>query len=730
MKLRYDADKISRDLVEGKASEENRKGWYNKFMGIASDLAVKAAKTACMVAVPVIIAGCSCSKIELNGYSDAASDNPADTAVDDAATDDVTEEDVAEEDMTEEEPVTPVPCPELEGTAQVRNLIGDYLNRRLNDRVGNDPVSSDAAYLFGGSDVSENANPFEDGEGNTLGPSEMFMHRVTGDRFVPLADYTADDEHAAKTYGESQSIWMRGSSYYDVPLGDVVGDVRFVAYTIKLKGESDDFGIPVCSSAIGGDYTHCKSGAEDADYNLSTESHKVSIMFMGEPWIITEMSPAYAVDGTLETKVYNGGFVKIAQEAVSGIVNQYESLLFDGLRFQLDDLEEHGGVVSAVISVLNEAGDVLKRDRVSPGQTKEFSIDGEIYKLHVYAVAPGYTMGAKWADMAILSREIRIEDGQNLDPDSGAYREWDTVVGWKKVGNSLTEADHLRMIAVYADDIADITGRGDTKLLRNEGFQFPFNFGVCYGGLDITDEELYTLTFTLERDSDLENHLPDYLNSDCVIYAPYVTVTSEIPFAGTSVDGENVNTLYVAMNGGGCRSDDGSWLFEMESGDMAASIPGRYFVSLGYHAGMMMPLLEDASGNYEVSIGWSAWEDGGVGYGDPARAVDNMPVFMFKIGELAGGDYSMDEAAVYFATDGESFNLDVNYTDTGESVFRSNHFVYQYAGPVNIRNSFGLAETGTITERGSVFVSMDDTQVVYYVADRVAYSVYYIGSVL
>ena len=70
-----------------------------------------------------------------------------------------------------------VPGSVAAGTWEGENLIGDYLNRDLLDRVDNvdeDLVepgtqNSEAAYTIGGSDTSENANPFTDANGGNIG---------------------------------------------------------------------------------------------------------------------------------------------------------------------------------------------------------------------------------------------------------------------------------------------------------------------------------------------------------------------------------------------------------------------------------------------------------------------------------------------------------------------------------------------------------------------------------
>ncbi len=745
MELRFKNERKDSFDVEREGVKKEK--WYNKLWDVAANIGKTAAKVACIVTVPVIVASCTCNRIELEGdahsrpdVADVSHEDAPD--IHDAVGEDITHEDVIEdgipcevEDVPEME--IPAPCENLTERYELNNLIGDYLNRRLDDRGDNVSGDSDAEYFIGGSDVSENANPFTDGEGGNIGPSETFMHRISGTDLVPLADTTVVDDSAAKTYNESQNIWVRGSSYYSDTLDDVTGDVRFVAYTMKFSGVSNDFGIPVCTTPVEGNYAHCTSSAEDANYDYSTELHKVRIQFLGSEWLITELSPP-VVSVTNEIKVQNGGYVKLGKERIGGIVDKEESLLVDCLWFRLDDIEEHDGTPAAVISVLDEYGNILKRNKVFPGQTKEFNIEGRIYRLHVWNVAPGYTFRAVWADMSIFSDEIKVEDGQHLDPDYDRFRDWEGVVGWKNKDAAAIhanfQADHLRTIGVYADDVADISSSGDVRLPKGEGFNFPYaELSLCYDGLDITDVERSELTFELAPVATI--HLGEVFDSasgsfaDCEITPPFVVIRSDIPLFAIDLGAEN-NLAYVATNGAQCDEPIGS----LESGAlfMKLSPSSDQYAVQEYNTDRMMPAIRISLSPDEFmgSISWGKWDDGAMdSINDPEREVDLRPEFVFRVAE--GTHYaerSEDYAFIYFATTGDSFNLDVNYIDAGsEPVFRSDNLVYQWAGPVNERRTFSFIEEGTITERGSVFASIDDTQVVYYIADRVAYSVYYVG---
>jgi len=697
-------------------TEEKRKGWYNKIMDAAGDLAVKAAKSACSIALPVIMvagaAGCYSSYQRYGEGTDTSTDSSADTVVD-------TGYDTAE-DTTEEEPDLPPACPDLEGSTQVRNLIGDYANRALVDRVDNDPLNSDTAYNDFESDISTNANPFADGEGNTLGPSEIFMHRVTGDSFTPLLDQTVTDDSAAKIYTESQGIWIRGDSHFDESFGDVVGDVRFITYTAKFRGDADDFGIPVCTDALLNDYNYCKSGAEDADYAFASEIHRVKIKFLGSDWLVTAMEPPEASEPMhYEYKVYNGGHVKLAKEADGGYYPFHigDSFTYADYTLLVDNIEEHGGVLQAVISIYGSAGTLLERDIMGSGETKEFSLEGDELILHTWNVHDSIL--GPLAPISILSEEIMLEDGERLDEDSGRFPDWNVVIGWKDKGaGPNTRADHLRTIAVYADDIADIAG-GDTRLLRNEGFAFPYGFGLCYGGLDLTPGRTH-LTFKVEAE-DLnvaEAAHPDApsIRVACRVTAPYMSVESS---GYMFVEGGYDHEAVVALNGGDCEG------LEISPGSLVMKeyMTSDTYMIQEYAFSANVLSLEDSEMN-SIDTTYVVWDRG-----EYFGSANPEPEFVFMILENAGtgSSYGMVDQ-VMFAYRYGSINLDIN-DEEANPLFRRDHMLYDWAGPVNDPESTSLLEN-MITERGSEVGSFTDNRLDYYVANDIIYSVFYIGNTL
>ncbi len=453
-----------------------------------------------------------------------------------------------------------VPGAALEGTWTGDNLIGDFIHRRLIDRVNDSVPSTDTDVHYPmGSDVSENANPFTDGTGSALpgAPTETRLFRIDGSMFSPFEDFQVVDTDGGQTYTERQYMWLHGNNKYSSTKDDVIGFLDLIAYTVRFDGPgSSNVGVLACTQPQNNDYSFCVDSGDSADLKDATETHRVRVRFLGSEWIISELrppnsdpNPATAGDGlTNENNLVEGGSVKLAKEAVGGIVNQGESLEVDDLRFQLDDLEAHGDTVGAIISVLDANGNILEQDVIRPGQTREFNINGRVYRFHVYQVAPGYTFGAKWADVAIFSAELECRSGEDLNADEDNNPNYKCVLGWKNYrpqsavadgeGANPEDPDALRTIVIFSDEIDRISSSGEDELLPGDYLsivQDPEAWRLQYQGLTLTSEDRESLRFqikttdkTLTMDSS-SNFGPDPSNNllgRCIVFAPYILVTS------------------------------------------------------------------------------------------------------------------------------------------------------------------------------------------------------------
>ena len=450
-----------------------------------------------------------------------------------------------------------VPGSVASGTWVGNNLIGDYLDRTLWDRLAANTTNDVSSYTFGSGDTSDSANPFTDGNGSNIGRSEAMLYRVSGEAFNPFANFAVNDADAGINYVEKQFIWLAGNNNYDQTKDTTVGKLDFLAYSLKFDGPGTrNMGIPVCTRAESLNFAACKDSSGDTTIDDATETHRVRVSFLGEEWIISDME-APVENASTETLVVPGGSIKLAKEAKEGILNQGENLQLGDLKFQLDDLEAHGDAgVSAIFSVLDANGNILKKDKVGAGATKDFDINGHKFRLHVYKVAPGYTFGAKWADVAIYDKELTLTSGQELSQDDDSNPEYKVLLGWKNrdATSSTQDVDSLRSIVIYSDSIDDLASGGEQNMRPGEYVnlvQDPAVWRLTYKGLDLTSSDRQNLKFEIQTSTKTiaasDGPLDGSTQMTCKIFAPYLKVSSSKTNTGVfeivRTDGTGSGTL-------------------------------------------------------------------------------------------------------------------------------------------------------------------------------------------
>ncbi|MBI5223345.1 hypothetical protein HY990_02900 [Candidatus Micrarchaeota archaeon] len=393
------------------------------------------------------------------------------------------------------------------GTWQGTNLIGDFLNRELNDRKpNNDTTDTDMSYPYS-TDTSDTANPSTNGGSSTFSgaPGQQYLYRVAG--FTPFASQTLTDSASGNTYVEKQDLWIKGDNHFSSSKASMIGKVDFLIYSLKFNGPGGkEVGVPECTNANSTDYAYCSTtSATNSQY--ATVTHKLRVWFLGEQWIISDMTPPSSGSATTENTVLGGGEIKLAKESVAQILNQGESLVSEGVKFQLDDLEAHGDTTSAIVSIYNANGELVVKDKVTEGGTLEKTINGKKFRFHVYKVAPGYTFGAKWADVAIFSDELKLTSGQKLDQDNNTNDGWEVALGWKNLEASatVTNPDALRTIVLFSSDTAKISSAGGSTedLLPGQYVklvQSPEKWRLAFKGLDLVSSDMSSLTFDLVTD--------------------------------------------------------------------------------------------------------------------------------------------------------------------------------------------------------------------------------------
>ncbi|MEW5996667.1 MAG: S-layer protein [Candidatus Micrarchaeota archaeon] len=388
---------------------------------------------------------------------------------------------------------------------QFSAAIGDYLDRELENRFQS-PTDTDEAYTVLDVYDDPETNPYQNhlgdyylseaGSATSDFDQDFFKEMVlVGEDFGPFAAVNVKPAGAGTEIKETQYFTFNGWNHWDGTDHKLYNDIEGAGYGI-IFDPGGDYGLPLCPGDDGNSLDDCADTDE-------LPAHKVFIKFLGEDWIISEVTPVTNNVTVLDTETYrtDGSKMKLAKEARSGIINVGEVLdSGTGYKVRLDDISREVGVGNdhpAIITVLDSNDNEICQDQVWPGDTADNLCDTTGVKLHVYQTAPGVLLIAKWAEMGIFSDEIEIEDGMEFIEDSDS--DWNVAIGWSNKapsGGEAADPEYLRTIILYNDEGVDDMDAGDKfEVVDLTDYH---KFDLTYNGIDDENAQYDTLKYKYE----------------------------------------------------------------------------------------------------------------------------------------------------------------------------------------------------------------------------------------
>ncbi len=470
-------------------------------------------------------------------------------------------------EVTDKKVTLEIEIPGVLGNAyQFKTLITDTLDKTLANRMN---TLSEDNYTANKSqsDTSTILSPLRGVAENTATSVNLF--RIGANEFNGFQPQTVKDDQAGSdfAYKEEQAFWVGTGApasgvYYDTNSNyrQVVARPNSIAYNMRFLG--NDFGIPVCTAnlATSGVWTSCTSDTDRSD------NHRIKVQFLGDTWVISKMtqpSNSTAAGQLANTNgVQNGGTVKLAKEAKYDIINVGGVIDGGTFKIRLADISVATGATNlhpAIIDILDANDAVVGQIQVNPGETYTYtqSSTGSQIKVHVYRTAPGFTLNAKWAEIAVYTDEITLEDGKRYDNAASDDVNWKNVkvsLLWKNRDGSTTDnqPDALREIVLYVDDLSSYLG-GEDRMVKGTSMSFPKKnaaYRTTYNGLDLTDADYISVKFR----SDSGRTLAVSNSADCntknnSYTGTFIKVTSGTSnaFGGTSdaLNNDRTDELYV-----------------------------------------------------------------------------------------------------------------------------------------------------------------------------------------
>ena len=372
------------------------------------------------------------------------------------------------------------------GAFQFSTLVNDYVDRSLGNRV-----KTNSEDLYTGtrttSDQQDDINPLR-----FTSSAVQAVYKVDGTLFSPLGTVSVQDPKAAKTYTEEQAVYIGANGIYKrLSAGPVA---RYSAIAYQARFTNDDYGIAYCTASATTNDSACQSSDQ-------TRNHRVPVEFLGSEWRISDMQVPGTMNTTYNLYPINGGTVKLAKESAYKIVNIGESIDAGEVQVKLSDISVATGAGNdhyAIVDILDANGAVLTQQQILPGSTYTYTTpSGASTRIHVYQTSPGFTLNAKWAEMAVYSDELTLTDGQKVDDNN---KDWKVVLLWKNRDTSLNGVSALREIIVYTDASNIVNtdfAKGDSVTIVKD----PALFSINFDGIDLGDADYDTLTFTVDNNA-------------------------------------------------------------------------------------------------------------------------------------------------------------------------------------------------------------------------------------
>ncbi|MDD5317228.1 MAG: S-layer protein [Candidatus ainarchaeum sp.] len=398
----------------------------------------------------------------------------------------------------------------VSGAVQFNTLINDWVDRKLENR---NQSSSDDKY-----DQTNDPSPLE---------FSNAVKKFTASDFPALQTGSITDTYANVGYTEEQTLWVRAVTKYDDALKKIIGFEPDMAY--KIKFTHDQYGVPVatCNPNDGAIFPGYGNPRQTEETNRTcsdtdrTDRHRVLIKFLGEDYIISDMSPPSTCvadssdteasgdcDGTLTGGIREGGSIRLAKESAYGIVHVGENLSTGSYYVKLADITVPAGELFqtyASIQIYDMNNNLLKEDKIADGATYTWTApDGSKIRIRVYKNNPGYYAYAKWAEMAIYSKEFELRDGEKI---SDECEDWMVSLYWKNKDPSKDSkyVDSLREIIVKDEgnnaNVKMVEGDTQNIICSPVVWQLQYNGLSCAdpGDYDSLGMSILQRTFTLNN---------------------------------------------------------------------------------------------------------------------------------------------------------------------------------------------------------------------------------------
>lgn len=602
----------------------------------------------------------------------------------------------------------------VSGSASFKTYINDYVDKYTEDRQtaptgsgNNYSTTTEIKPCFTGTITSGNVNSTTSCE--IIDPSSAGTNdhgrKITGGDFPALATATVRDTYGGKTYTEEQSLWVYGKTLYDETGKTIVSDKPNIAY--KIDFTHDLYGLP--------EYTTSSYNPSSKVAGDKTDRHRVTIKFLGEDWIISELStPDMAAfnPSAYVAKTVDSTSISLAKESAYGIVHIGENLTAGAYSIKLADIglaEGTDNIHPAAIEIYDANGVLVKEDRV-----RDFNAayswtapDGSKVKIRVYQTQPGYTLASKWAEMAVYSNQITLTHKTKLDNVDNPL--WYPYLYWSNNPNN-NNVTTLKTLILRRDPNDPSTVM--LKLQKGDSVPVlttPAKFQLTFDGINLGSSDYDALSVSITSATTLAYGTTDCNSPSNTASHNFVLISSGLSNAFT-VNGAPVSSFYVDL--GNITYTNSTYVYYQQSGMncffrqtiSGSSTMATYNLGDGVTQSLIALYVYGGNGSVASSTGnFSFYLEE-----KASSTSDDKDRFLFEI------DNSTDTA---WAFTGSSTQSKIKYRP---AVTTGPHYTDQL---------YKAVDPGYTSERGSVFLSLSSKASYIKVAKKIAEATYFVNTV-
>ncbi len=315
---------------------------------------------------------------------------------------------------------------------------------------------------------------------------------ITADQFSAFAEKTSSVATVSGSFKIKEKAYTKTDqlAQYDTATGKYKVTPSELKYIISFDHDTWG-GLPVCTKEeVMESGTYTTSAALEGNCTPQDtyllERQRLKIKFLGEDWVITDMTA--------------NGSIKLAKESTPAtVVKVGENISSGAYTVKLasitipTDSYPNG---QAVIEIYDATGTKVKDAVLDPAQpSHEITLpNGDKITIKIYKQSSALDPASRWSELAVISQEIELKDGKVSTDSSNPNYNWTASLGWAKYKSGSGIENVLKNITLTRESMPELSEGGAIDIIGE-----PALYQLSLAGLTLTDANYQSLTMTIGK---------------------------------------------------------------------------------------------------------------------------------------------------------------------------------------------------------------------------------------